>query len=60
MKKWNLQTKLSGEIFEVIKNTPIKFQHLFLDHELSGKYQQIFKFKKKVDLKIHIVTLILN
>ena len=45
-KNWNLQTKLSAEISDLIKNTPDKFQHLFLDHELSGLISAAIQIKK--------------
>ena len=49
---WNMETKLSGEISDVINNTPEKFQHLFLDHELSGLIS--------ADIQIHKESEFLN
>ena len=44
---WNLQTKSTGEISEVIKNTPEKFQYLFKDHELTGLISTDIQIQKE-------------
>ena len=44
---WSLQTKSKGEIYEVIKNTPQKFQYLFKDHELSGLISADIQIQKE-------------
>ena len=47
---WSLQTKSKGEIYEVIKNTPEKFQYLFKDHELSGLISADIQIQKESGL----------
>ena len=44
---WNLRTKSTGEISEVIKNTPEKFQYLFKDHELTGLISTDIQIEKE-------------
>ena len=46
---WNLESKLKGNIYDVIKNIPQKFQYLFDEHELSGDISALFQLKKEND-----------
>ena len=46
---WNLESKLKGNIYDVIKNIPQKFQYLFEEHELSGDISASFQIKKEND-----------
>tara|TARA_B000000532_G_C18877395_1_gene411387 strand:+ start:4508 stop:6937 length:2430 start_codon:yes stop_codon:yes gene_type:complete len=48
---WDLQTKSTGEISEIIKNTPEKFQYLFNDHELSGIISADIQIQEKKRFK---------
>ena len=47
MKIGSLQTKSKGEISDLIKNTPDKFQYLFKDHELSGLISADIQIQKE-------------
>ena len=44
---WNLESKLKGNIYDVIKNIPQRFQYLFDEHELTGEISASVQLKKE-------------